>query len=104
VDKSLANVRIGSLTLLVPKRVRLGKVKQLRVGTRTDEAGTLTLRLMRGKKLVSQLRKVIAAGSSTQRLRLPKRLKAGSYTVKIAFKPAGVSWSAAGRTKVAVRK
>jgi hypothetical protein len=104
VSPGLASVRIGSLTLLVPKRARLGKVKQLLLGARTDQAGTLTLRLTRGKKVLSRLTVGLSPGQSKQRLRVPRRLKAGTYAVKIAFKPAGASWSTAATTKVAFRK
>lgn len=104
LGQGLASVRIGNLTLLVPKRVRLGKVRQLLIGARTDQAGTLTLRLTRGKKVLSRLTVGLAAGESKQRLRLPKSLKAGSYAVKIAFKPAGASWSTAGTAKIAFQK
>ena len=51
----------------------------------------LTLRLTRGKKVYSRLTVGLAPGETTQRLRLPKGLKRGSYTVKIAFKRTGVS-------------
>jgi len=36
--------------------------------------------------------------------RLPKRLKAGTYTVKIAFRESGASWAANGGAKVALRR
>jgi plastocyanin len=100
----LASVRIGSLTLLVPKRARLGRVKQLLLAARTDQAGTLTLRLTRGKKVLSRLTVGLSPGQSKQRLRVPRRLKAGTYAVKIAFKPAGASRSTAATAKVAFRK
>jgi plastocyanin len=97
-------VRIGSVTVVVPKRFRLGKAKRLALRARADQAGELTLRLMRGKKVYSRLAVGLSAGESTQRLRLPKGLKAGTYTVKIAFKPEGASWTAAGTAKVVLRK
>jgi PKD domain len=104
VSPGLASVRIGSLTLLVPKRARLGRVRQLLLGARTDQAGTLTLRLTRGRKVLSRLTVGLSPGQSKQRLGVPRRLKAGTYAVKIAFKPAGVSWSTAATAKVAFRK
>ena len=51
------------------------KVKQLRLRTRAEQAGTLTLRLMRGKKVYSRLTVGLAPGETTQRLRLPRGLK-----------------------------
>jgi PKD repeat protein len=101
---TLASVKIGSVTVLVPKRVRLGRIKRLVVGARADQAGRLTLSLVRGKKVYSKLVTRLAAGQSSHRLRLPKRLKAGTYAIRIAFKPTGESWSAAGSAKVAFQK
>jgi hypothetical protein len=97
-------LQIGSLSLVVPKRVKIGKVKQLVVGANATQAGQLTLRLMRGRKVLSRLSVGLSAGQTKQRLRLPKRLKAGSYTVKIAFKASGAGWAATGTTKVSARR
>jgi hypothetical protein len=90
--------------VVVPKGVRLGKVKQLVLSAHTEQRGVLTLRLTRGKKVYSKLTVRLAPGDSKHRLRLPKALKPGTYAVKIAFKPAGTSWSAAGTAKVVLRK
>ena len=74
------------------------------VSANASQAGQLSLQLMRGKKVVSRLSVGLSAGQTKQRLRLPKRLKAGTYTVKIAFKASGASWSATGTTKVSARR
>jgi hypothetical protein len=100
----LASVQIGGVTVLVPKRVRLGRLKRLVLGARADEAGKLTLRLTRGKRVYSKLTVSLAPGDSSHRLRLPKGLKPGTYAVKIAFKAAGAGWSAAGSAKVAFQR
>jgi hypothetical protein len=97
-------LQIGSLTVVVPKRAKLGRVKQLVLGAHATQAGQLTLRLVRGRKVYSRLAVGLSAGETQQRLRLPKRLKAGTYTVKIAFKVNGVSWAASGAAKVAFRR
>ena len=102
--RGLASVQIGDVTVLLPKRVRLGRVKQLAFGTRTDEAGRLTLRLVRGRKVYSRLIIRLTPGEASQRLRLPKGLKAGTYSVKIAFKATGAGWSAAASAKVALER
>ena len=103
-DGKLPGVQIGAVRVSVPKSVRLGKVKQLLLRTQADQAGTLTLRLMRGKKVYSRLTVGLAKGETTQRLRLPKGLKRGTYTVKIAFKAAGAGYTAAGTAKVVLKK
>ena len=97
-------LQIGSLSILVPKRVKIGRAKQLVVATGASQAGQLTLRLTRGKKVISRLTVGLSAGKTKQRLRLPKRLKAGTYTVKITFKANGAGWAASGAAKVALRK
>lgn len=97
-------LQIGSLTVLVPKRVKLGRAKQLVLGAHATQAGRLTLRLTRGKKVYSRLSVGLSAGETKQRLRLPKRLTAGTYTVKIAFKASGAGWAATGAAKISARK
>jgi hypothetical protein len=99
-----AGLQIGSLNILVPKRISIGKVRQLVVAANASQAGRLTLRLTRGKKVYSRLSVGLSAGKTKQRLRLPKRLKAGTYTVKIAFKASGTGWTATGTTKVSARR
>ena len=99
----LPGVQIGSIRVVVPKSVRLGKVKQLALRARTEKAGVLTLRLTRGGKVYSRLTVGVSPGETTQRLRLPKGLKRGTYAVKIAFKAKGTSYTVAGSTKVAVK-
>ena len=47
---------------------------------------------------------ILHARCAKQRLRLPRRLRAGTYTVKIAFKAIGASWAATGATKVSARR
>ena len=97
-------LQIGSLSILVPGRVKIGKVKQLVVAAKASQAGRLTLSLTRGKKVYSRLIVGVSAGQTKQRLRLPKRLKAGTYTVKIAFKASGAGWGATGTTRVSARR
>ena len=101
---ALPGVQIGAVRVSVPKGVRLGKVKQLRLRTQAEQAGTLTLRLMRGKKVYSRLTVGLAPGETTQQLRLPRGLKRGTYTVKIAFKAAGAGYTATSTAKVVLRK
>jgi hypothetical protein len=88
----------------VPKGVRLGKVKQLRLRTQAEQAGTLTLRLMRGKKVYSRLTVGLAPGETTQLPRLPRGLKRGTYTVKIGFKAAGAGYTATSTARVVLWK
>lgn len=99
----LPGVQIGAIRVTVPKSIRVGKVKQLVLGAHTEQAGVLTLRLVRGKKVYSRLTVGLSPGDTKQRLRLPKGLKRGTYVVKIAFKAKGTSYTVAGTVKVAVK-
>ena len=101
---AVKGLQIGSLTVLVPKRVQLRRARQLVLGAHASEAGRLTLSLTRGKKVYSRLSVGLSAGQTKQRLRLPKRLRAGTYTVNIAFRASGAGWSATGTTKISARK
>jgi hypothetical protein len=100
----VARIRVGSVTVSLPKRLKLRTVRQLVFGATADQAGQLSIRLTRGKKVYSRLSVGLSAGETKQRLRLPKRLKAGTYTVKIAFKASGAGWAATGTTKISARK
>jgi plastocyanin len=99
----LPGVQIGGVRVIVPKSVRLGKAKQLALRAQTEQAGVLTLRLTRGGKVYSRLTVGLSSGETTQRLRMPKGLKRGTYTVKIGFKARGTSYTVAGTAKVAVK-
>ena len=99
----LPGVQIGSIRLIVPKSVRRGKARQLALRARAEQAGVLTLRLTRGGKVYSRLTVGLSPGETTQRLRLPRGLKRGTYAVKIAFKAKGTTYTVAGTVKIAVK-
>ena len=88
----------------MPKRLNIGKVRQLVVAANASQAGRLTLSLTRGGKVYSRLSVGLSAGKTKQRLRLPRRLAAGTYTVKIVFRASGAAWAATGTTKVSARR
>jgi hypothetical protein len=103
-DPAPRGLRVGPVTVLVPKRVKIGRAKQVVVAATTSQAGQLTLSVTRGGRVYSRLSVGLSQGSTKQRLRLPKKLRAGTYRVKIAFKAAGTSWSATGVAKISARK
>jgi hypothetical protein len=74
------------------------------VAASAGQAGRLTLTLTRAKKVHSRLSVGLSPGRTKQRLRLPKRLKAGTYTVRITFKANGAGWAGSGAAKVALRR
>jgi hypothetical protein len=103
-DRPPAGLRVGAVTLTVPKRVSLRRAKQLLLGAHADQAGQLTVKLVRGKRTYAKRVALLAAGGSKQRLRLPRGLKPGTYAVKVAFREAGKAWSASGAAKVVLQK
>ena len=89
----------GSLDVLTAKRLRISKKpKALPLALTADGPGVATFALVRGGRIVSQAGlNVTKAGSIGFRLKLPKKLKAGAYGLKITFKAAGAA-KAATRT------
>jgi PKD repeat protein len=96
--------QVGSVSVLAPKRFRLGKAKGLVVGVTTEQAGRLTFTLVRGKKTYSRLSVGVAPGITRQKLVLPKSVKPGTHSLKVSFKPSGASWAANGSAKIAFLK
>lgn len=86
---------IGTVRITAPRTLRT-TTRSLPVSLRASSAGRLGVRLTRnGRTIVQGNAVVTAAGTSTLRLRLPKRLPAGRYALRLSWKPAG------GRTRTA---
>jgi PKD repeat protein len=83
---------VGRLDVVAPKRVKLtSKTKTLAVALTADVPGRASLALVRAGRIAAQGTVTIAgAGTVGYKLKLPKKLKAGLYQLKITF---------AGRTK-----
>jgi plastocyanin len=98
---TVARTRIDSLTLLVPKRFRISKTRRkLVLGVATEQAGELSIELVRKGRVIARSKKLIAAGSGKHRLRLPRRVRAGRYSLKVSFEKAGAGWAARGGAKI----
>lgn len=89
----------GSLDVLTAKKLRISaKLKALPLALTADQPGVATFALVRAGRIVSQAGLTVTkAGSLGFRLKLPKRLKAGTYGLKITFKATGAA-KAATRT------
>jgi plastocyanin len=96
--------QIGNVSVLAPKRFRLGKSARLVVGVTTEQGGQLTFTLVRGKKTYSRLSVAVKPGINRQKLKLPKGVKPGTYSLKVSFKPSGQSWAVNGSAKIAFLK
>ena len=83
---------LGNVTVLAPRRVSLaGRRRSFLLGVTANRAGLLRLKLVKGRRVRSRTSAVLAAGSKTQRMRLPKGMKPGRHALKVSFTPAGSS-------------
>jgi hypothetical protein len=83
----------GALDVLTAKKLKLSKkLKTLPLALTADTAGRATFALVRSGRIVSKAGLTITKpGSLGFRLKLPKSLKAGRYSLKISFTPKGAS-------------
>jgi hypothetical protein len=61
--------------------------KRLPIALTADSAGTVRVALLKSARIVAKGGKGIGAGTVGFRLKLPRALKPGSYTLKISFTP-----------------
>jgi len=83
----------GGLDVLTAKKLRLGKkLKYLPLALTADTAGRATFALIRAGRIAAKAGLTITKpGSLGFRLKLPRKLKAGRYSLKISYTPAGAS-------------
>lgn len=89
------------LTLLVTKKFVISKKRRpLAVDLTTRRSGRLLLRLVRRGQVVARLQTSLRSGLSAKRLRLPRKLRAGTYKLEYSFLPANAADPITGRKKV----
>ena len=89
------------LTLLVTKKFVLKKKRRaLPVDLTTRRSGRILLRLVRRGQVVARLQTSVRSGLSAKRLRLPRKLRAGTYALEYSFLPANAADPITGRKKV----
>jgi PKD repeat protein len=83
----------GGLDVLTAKKLKLSKrLKALPLALTAESAGRATFALVRAGRIVAKAGlNVTKPGSLGFRLKLPKKLKAGRYRLKISFTPAGAA-------------
>ncbi len=83
----------GALDVLTARRVKISaKLKSLPLALTAETAGTAEFALVTGGRIVSKSGlKITKPGSLGFKLKLPKKLKAGRYSLKITFTPTGAS-------------
>jgi plastocyanin len=78
-----------SLALRAPRKAGAG-AKAIRVKLRANDAGRVQLSLARGGRVIARAAVRLAKdGTADYRLKLPRRTKAGRYTLKATYRPAG---------------
>ena len=92
----------GGIDVLTARTVRIAsKPKALPLAITAHQLGTATFTLTRNGRSVTQAGLAITkAGALGLRLKLPKRLLAGAYVLKVAFTPTG---GAAARKAIGIR-
>ncbi len=78
----------GALEVSAPRKLKLTK-KALPIALTADARGKASFALVRSGRVIARGSKAIAAGTSTYRLKLPRKAKAGRYVLKVTFTPQG---------------
>jgi hypothetical protein len=94
---------IGGLGVIAPKTFKLGKAKSLVLALTPEQAGKADVALLKGSKIVARKGATFSApGTYSLKLKLPKKLKAGRYSIKVSYTPAGASKATTKSLKVKV--
>jgi plastocyanin len=93
---------LGALDVVAPKRFTAGRRTMLLAFT-ADTGGALNVALLRKAKVVAKKSAALGGpGTYTVKLRVPKKLRAGTHKLKVSFKPEGASKATTKTLKVKV--
>jgi hypothetical protein len=82
----------ATLDVSAPKRVKAARLKSIPVALTAGGPGRAGVALVRSGRVHAQSAVTVgSAGTRSLKLKLPRRLPAGKYTLKIAWTPAGAS-------------
>jgi plastocyanin len=95
---------VAGLEVLAPKRLKLtAKTKALSIALTAEAPGQAAIALVRGGRVHAQgTAAIAAAGTLGYRLKLPRKLKAGAYRLKISFTPQGAAKATTKTVKLTV--
>jgi hypothetical protein len=94
---------IGGLSVIAPRALKIGKAKSLLLALTPESAGTAEVALLKGSKIVTKKGATFgAAGTYSLKLKLPKGLKPGSYSLKVSFTATGAGKAVTKSLKVKV--
>jgi plastocyanin len=71
-----------------PRKLK-ARAKSLPLTLSTDAAGKVSVALVRSGRVLAKGTKTVGEGTTAYKLKLPRKAKAGRYTLKVTFKPAG---------------
>ena len=70
-----------------PRKLKLARAKALPIALSTETRGKVSLALVRSGRVIARGSKVIGAGTTSYRLKLPRKAKAGRHVLKVTFTP-----------------
>ena len=88
---------LGGIEVTAPRKLKLARAKALPVALTAEAPGQVSFALVRSGRMVARGRSDRAAGTTSYRLKLPRRAKAGRYVLKVTFTPAGAEASTTTR-------
>jgi plastocyanin len=84
----------ATIAVSAPRKLAAAKARTISVALTASASGRVQLALVRGGRIVARGGTSVVAGTSAYKLKLPKRTKAGRYTIKVTYTTA----SGAART------
>ena len=94
---------VGGLGVIAPKTLKFGKAKALVLALTPEAAGKADVALLKGSKIVAKKGATFgAAGTYSLKLKLPRKVKAGSYSIKVSYTPAGAPKAVTKSLKVKI--
>jgi len=92
---------VGGLGVIAPKAFKIGKVKSLTLALTPEAAGKAEVALLKGSKIVTKKGATFtAAGTYSLKLKLPKKVKPGTYSIKVSYTPNGTTKASTKSLKV----
>ncbi len=93
---------LGRLDVIAPKRFRAGRTS-LVLAVTAERAGRLSVALLKGSSIKAKKAATFGgAGTFSLKLRVPRRLAAGSYRLKLTFTPKGAGRAVTRTLKLTV--
>jgi hypothetical protein len=101
---SSSTVGIGAVDVVAPRSFTIGK-RTLLLAFTADNAGTANAALLKGSKVIAKKgARFGGPGTYTVKLNMPRKLKPGTYKLKVTFKANGAAKAATKTLKVKVVK